>query len=117
LASTVTVTAIAVTLILLDLFLILTVNVNRIIRSFKAQMVLEVFMDNSLDSRDRDSLKVDLGRIEGIGSIVYISPEKALERFTKEFGEDPRTLLGEIPLPPSVQVCLKAEYPLTKPMT
>ena len=110
LASTVTVTTIAVTLILLDLFLMITVNVNRIIRSFKAQMVLEVFMDNTLDSQSIDSLKVELGRIAGVGSILYISPEKALERFTKEFGEDPRSLLGENPLPPSFQVLLKEEY-------
>jgi len=110
LASIVTVTTIAVTLILLDLFLILTVNVNRIIRSFKAQMVLEVFVDNTLDSRTLDSLKGELGRIEGIESVVYISPEKALERFSKEFGEDPLTLLGENPLPPSFQVLLKPDF-------
>jgi cell division transport system permease protein len=110
LASIVTVTTIAVTLILLDFFMILTVNVNRIIRSFKAQMVLEVFMDNTLDSLAVENLKRDLRQIDGIESVIYVSPEQALERFTKEFGEDPLTLLGENPLPSSFQILLKPGY-------
>ena len=109
-ASIVTVTTIAVTLILLDFFMILTVNVNRIIRSFKAQMVLEVFMDNTLDSLAVEKLKSELRQIEGIEGVNYISPEQALERFTKEFGEDPLTLLGENPLPSSFQILLKPAY-------
>jgi cell division transport system permease protein len=110
LASIVTVTTIAVTLILLDFFMILTVNVNRVIRSFKAQMVLEVFMDDTLDSLAVENLKRDLRQIDGIESVIYVSPEQALERFTKEFGEDPLTLLGENPLPCSFQILLKPGY-------
>jgi cell division transport system permease protein len=109
-ASIVTVSTIAVTLILLDLFMILTLNVNRIIHNFKAQMFLEVFIDNTLNDEAIETLKQELQQIEGVDSIQFISRERALERFATEFGEDPRTLLGENPLPPSFQILLKQDY-------
>jgi cell division transport system permease protein len=109
-ASIVTVSTIAISLILLDLFMIMTLNVHRIIRSFKSQMFLEVFMDNTLNSESIENLKQELRQIEGIDSILFVSRDQALERFTKEFGEDPLTLLGENPLPPSFQVLLKPDY-------
>jgi cell division transport system permease protein len=109
-ASMVTVSTIAITLILLDLFMMLTLNVHRIIRTFKAQMFLEVFIDNTLNTEAIEILKQGLQQIEGVDSIQYISQEQALARFANEFGEDPRTLLGENPLPPSFQILLKPDY-------
>ena len=109
-ASIVTVSTIAITLILLDLFMMLTLNVHRIIRTFKAQMFLEVFIDNTLNTEAIEISKQELQQMEGVDSIQYISQEQALERFANEFGEDPRTLLGENPLPPSFQILLKPDY-------
>jgi cell division transport system permease protein len=109
-ASTVTITTVALTLILLDLFLILTLNVQKIIRTFKSQMFLEVFIDNSLDSTMLNQLKISLSRVEGVLKVTYISPDQALERFRKEFGEDPQALLGENPLPSSFQIILSPSY-------
>jgi cell division transport system permease protein len=109
-ASIVTISTIAITLILLDLFLVLTLNVNRIIRSLKNQMYLEVFLDNTLDADSVQILKEQLLHEEGVDSVRFVSREEALVRFSKEFGEDPMSLLGENPLPPSFQVQLKPEY-------
>jgi cell division transport system permease protein len=109
-ASAVTISTIAVTLILLDLFMILTLNVQKIIRTFKAQMFLEVFFDSTLNEQSIEGLKQTLMQMEGIEKIVYISTEQALDRFRKEFGEDPLSLLGENPLPPSFQIRLKPNY-------
>jgi cell division transport system permease protein len=69
-----------------------------------------VFIDNTLNAEAIENLKQEFRQIDGIDSIRFVSREQALERFTKEFGEDPLTLLGENPLPPSFQILLKPDY-------
>jgi cell division transport system permease protein len=109
LASFVTVSTIAVTLILFDLFMVLTVNVRGVVRSFRARMALEVFIDPAADSSAVAALAAGLRAIPGVSAAAYVSPERALERFRTEFGEDPLALLGENPLPASFQVAFSPE--------
>ena len=109
-ASVVSISTIAITLILLDLFLIMTIHLEKIIHTFKAQILLEVFVDNTLDQKTIQSLEDSLLQKKGVETIQYISPDMALQRFQNEFGEDPSSFLGENPLPPSFQIKPKAVY-------
>lgn len=110
LATVVTVSTVAITIFLLDICALFAWHVHRIIYRLKAQMTLEVFPEIPPDSSSVQIFRKALVHIEGVESVVYISPEKALEIFQKEFGEDPLSFLGENPLPASFRVTLKPEY-------
>ncbi len=110
LATLVTVSTVAVTLFLLDICALFAWHVHRIIYRLKAQMTLEIFPETPPDSLSVQTFRKALGNIEGVESVVYISQEKALEIFQKEFGEDPLAFLGENPLPASFRVTVRPEY-------
>jgi cell division transport system permease protein len=109
-AAFVTVSTIAVTLTLLNVFLIMTVNIRKVVRTVKTQIYFEVFVDPTAPPEGVEQLKRDILGTPGVERAVYISADKALQRFKEEFGEDPLPLLGENPLPASYQVWLKPEY-------
>ena len=109
-AAFVTVTTIAITLTLLNLFLILTLNVRKVVRGFQSQIYFEVFLDSTAPADSIEALRKGILAVPGAEKAVYISREKALERFKMEFGEDPIPLLGENPLPASFQVWLTPAY-------
>lgn len=110
LATVVTVSTVAITLFLLDVCALFAWHVHRILYRLKAQMTLEVFPEITPDSLRVQTFQTTLANIQGVESVVYISPEKALEIFQKEFGEDPLAFLGENPLPASFRVTLRPEY-------
>lgn len=110
LASIVTISTISVTLFLLSLFALLTINIQHIIETFKEKMTLEVFIDNSQKMDQIQDLERRLFLIPGVQKAVFISKEEALVKFREEFGNDPISLLGENPLPPSFQIVIKSSY-------
>lgn len=110
LASVITISTIAFTLFLLSLVTLLSVNIQRIVETFKNRMSIEVFIDNSQTQEQVNELKNRLMLIPGVQEAVFISKENALQKFREEFGEDPLSLLGENPLPPSFHVLLKPTY-------
>ena len=109
-ATTITVSTIAITMTLLGLFLILTFNIQGIAQSFRNQMTFEVFIDNSLGTTDIQLLERNISGLEGVGDVTFISKEEALERYRRDFENDPLEIVGYNPLPPSFQVKLKQEY-------
>jgi cell division transport system permease protein len=109
-AAFVTVSTIAITLTLLNVFLIMTVNIRKVVRTVKTQIYFEVFVDPTAPVEGIEQLKRGILGTPGVERAVYISADKALQRFKEEFGEDPAPLLGENPLPASFQVWLKPEY-------
>lgn len=110
LATGVTISTVAITIFLLDICALFAWHVHRIVYRLKAHITLEVFPEIPPDSLTVQSFRKALGHIEGVTSVVYISPEKALEIFQKEFGEDPLAFLGENPLPASFKLTLRPEY-------
>jgi cell division transport system permease protein len=109
-AAFVTVSTIAITLTLLNLFLIMTVNIRKVVRTFKTQIYFEVFVDSTAPQEAVLELKRRILGTQGVEKAAYISADMALERFKEEFGEDPLPLLGENPLPASFQVWLTPAY-------
>ncbi len=109
-ASVITISTVALTLFLFGSMLLMTINVHRIIETFKKRMSIEVFIDGGLTEAQIIELGKNLLRTPGIQEAVFISKDEALEKFREEFGEDPLVLLGENPLPPSFQITLKPQY-------
>jgi cell division transport system permease protein len=109
-ASIITVSTIAITMTLLGLFLILTFNIQGIAQSFRNKMTFEVFIDNSLESTDIQLLEKNIMDLEAVEDVTFISKEEALERYRRDFENDPLEIVGYNPLPSSFQVKLKQDY-------
>ena len=110
LATTITVSIIAISLTLLGVFGVFTINLYKIVNLFKQRMTLEVFIDNSLDKNEIQSLRSKIEEIEEIENVLFVSKDEALEKFSSELGENIVNLLGENPLPASFQLKLKRPY-------
>ena len=109
-ASAVTVGTVGLTLLLFTLFTVLTVNVQRVVDALKRKMSIEAFIDPVLGAEQIVRLEKDLKTVRGVDRVQFISKEQALEKFRKEFGEDPLSILGENPLPSSFQIVLKPDF-------
>ena len=109
-ASFIAISTMTVTLTLLGFFAVITFNIRRIPQFFREQVGFEIFIDNSLDTRGIRALEDRIAALEGIEEIRFISKAEALERFSREFGEDPSEILGENPLPASFQVIPENTY-------
>ncbi len=109
-ATAITISTVTISLILLGIFMVLTLNVHRIVGTFRDQMALEVFIDNGLSFEEIQLLEDQILREDGVAEVLFISREEALERFREEFGDDPLELLGENPLPPSFQIKIEQTW-------
>ncbi len=109
-ATAITISTVTISLILLGIFMVLTLNVHRIVETFRDQMALEIFIDNGLSSEEIQLLENQVSHEEGVAEVLFISKEEALERFREEFGDDPLELLGENPLPPSFQIKIQQAW-------
>jgi len=104
LSSILTVSTIAVTLTLFGLFMAVTYNLRRMVSHIREQILLEVFVDPTLDTPQTEQLGFRIGDVSGVAESIYVSRDEALSRFKSELGEDPMAILGENPLPASFQV-------------
>ena len=52
----------------------------------------------------------EMGKIEGVSDVIYISPSQAARIFKKEFGEDVVDIVGTNPFPSSFIVRLSPEF-------
>lgn len=111
-ATAVTVSTIAVTLFLLCIFLILTLNIGQFVGFFHDKILINVFIDNSIQMSEIEALKQQLMDCPGIQSIDFITSDMAMEQFRKELGSDidPFELLGGNPLPASFRVYLLPSF-------
>jgi len=110
LATTISITIVSMSIILFGVFLILSVNLQRIVQTFKTRMTIEVFMDNSLSQDEISGLERQILETEGVESVEFISQEKAMQRFRKDFGEEMVDILGDHSLPASFLIRLDSPH-------
>ncbi len=103
-ASTLTISTVAVTLTLSGLFFLLILNIGQTLGSLRSRIYLEAFLSDTVDAASVQTLEDQIRQNPAVQSITYISKDDALERFQKEFGEDIQELIGENPLPASLQI-------------
>ncbi len=110
LATTIAMVAIALALFLVGLFGLSVYNLTDLFQRFYQTVHLEVFIDPSLVEAQRSALQSRIRRIPAVERVWYVPPDKALQEFEEEFGEDLITVLKRNPLPPSFRVVLKKEF-------
>ena len=85
-------------------------NGQKFIKFLRSQFDLTVFVQ--LDTADDVVIQLakDIGKIEGVRDLTYISPAQAARKFEKEFGENVMTILGTNPFPASFIVRVLPEF-------
>lgn len=109
-ASVITIT---LSLILITIYYTLSVNSNRIIKSIKDKVELEVFLLEPSSGESIDSLKERIKRIGGVKQITYVSKDEAAKIFEEGFGKEMLDVFEENPLPASIRIALYEEYKTT----
>lgn len=106
-ASVITIT---LSLILIALYFTLSFNSNKLIKSIKDKVEIEVFIDDNLSQDDINTLKEKIRTIGGVKQITFISKDEAARIFEKEYGKEMLDLFESNPLPASFKINLYDEY-------
>lgn len=106
-ASVFTVT---LSLILIAIYYTLYVNSNKIIKSVKDKVEIEIFLDDYTTPDNINVLKEKIRAIGGVKQITFISKEEAAKFFENEFGKDMLDIFESNPLPASLKINLYDEY-------
>lgn len=108
----VAVLTIAISLVLIGLFLIITINLGEVVERLRNQVELEVFIDDSLDEARIEGLAKEIGHVEGVAEVTFVSKEMAIREFASLFDDQQDNyfqVLGFNPLPASFRVRLNEE--------
>jgi cell division transport system permease protein len=106
-ASVITIT---LSLILIAVYFTLSFNSNKLIKSIKDKVEIEVFIEDNLSQDDINEIKEKIRTIGGVKQITFISKEDALKIFEKEYGKEMLELFESNPLPASFKINLYDEY-------
>lgn len=85
-------------------------NLNRLIKSIKEKIEIEVFIKDGISQTRIDSLKNFVKSMGEVEEVIYISKDEAAKIFEKEFGENIFSVLDFNPLPASFKIKLKEEF-------
>jgi len=108
--SLITIFTVSISLLLLGIFYLVTQSFNNLMDMIKAGVEMEVFLREDIGDITAEKIGQSLVRIPGVGSVEFVSKERALKIFAEEFGESFTDLLTTNPLPPSYKVRLDQEY-------
>jgi cell division transport system permease protein len=99
----------SVALLMLAVFTLVTVNLHQLAQSFRSEIEIDVFLEDTIRDDEVEPLRDRLAHMEGVQDIVFVSKEEALEEFRKQLGPDSDLLdvLEENPLPASMRLVLK----------
>ena len=85
-------------------------NGKKFVRFLRSQFDLTTFVVS--DTPDEIIIQIggEIGKIEGVRDVIYISPSQAARKFKMEFGEDVIDIVGTNPFPSSFIVRLSPEF-------
>ena len=108
--------SITLLLYLLGITLFISINSNRTIQYIKSNYVLTIFLKDSIsDNIIQQKIKLYSSH-PYIKKIQYIPADSAWIQFKNEIGEDLIDVLGQNPLPSSIEIQVKPEYATTENM-
>lgn len=106
-ASVITIT---LSLILIAIYFTFSFNSNKLIKSIRDKVEIEVFIEENLSQDDINTLKEKIKIIGGIKQITFVSKDEAAKIFEKEYGKEMLELFESNPLPASFKINLYDEY-------
>lgn len=101
---------ISISLILMSIYFLFTVNSNKLIKSIKDKVEIEVFLTDDVRPDELMTLKEKIRTIGGVKGIIYISEDEAAKIFEAEFGKEMLEIYDYNPLPASIRINLYDEY-------
>jgi len=110
LATILTITSIAFSHLLIGIFIVFSINVDFLISDLRAQIEFEVFLEPELSNTHSKLIEKNIGQMDGVDTVTYISKEQAALRFEKEFGKKVEDILTINPLPSSCIVYMKEQF-------
>jgi cell division transport system permease protein len=102
--------SITLSVILITLTTVILQFSNHFELQLKSNIVISVFIKESVDSTAIDKIKSEMYQISAIKHAEFIDKNKAADLFIKETGDDFRKILDYNPLPASFNLKLKSEY-------
>jgi len=109
-SSLLSILTIMISIFFLGIFVVFIFQGWSVVRELKSQIEMEVFLKDGIGAERVQSVRTKLQTYEEVEAIVHISKEEALNNFKTEFGENVVEVLGENPLPASIQLKLKSEF-------
>lgn len=110
LSTVASVITISLSLILIALYFTLSFNSNKLIKSIKDKVEIEVFIDDNLSQDEINTVKEKIRTVGGVKQITFVSKEEASKIFEKEYGKEMLELFESNPLPASFKISLYDEY-------
>lgn len=97
---------IAFSLLIAGLFLILFANVNAVIETWKKDFRVVAYLQKGISSGQGTALQEKVSRLDGVGSVTYVSREAAMKRLREQMKHRSSLLEGlrENPLPASLEI-------------
>lgn len=99
---TITITTIAVLLTTVSFFLVF--SANTLSDQIKRSIEINVYLEDSLDKNEIQSIEDNIKSTAGVLSVELISKSEAVKKFLAETGEDFRKIIEQNPLPNSLIV-------------
>jgi cell division transport system permease protein len=99
---TTTITTIAVSLTTISFFLVF--STNTLSDQIKRSIEVNVYLEDSLNSDDIQTIQNSITQIHAVQSVQFISKNEAVKKFLAETGEDFRKVIDQNPLPNSLVV-------------
>lgn len=112
LASFTSISAMTVAIALIGLFLLLGFQGNQVSQWLKQRVgEIDVFL-HDVDVQSGREVRDKIVRLQSVDSATYISKDRAVQIFKRDFGKDAELFLesGQSFLPASVKVVIRAEY-------
>ena len=99
-------------LLVLGLFALALLNLNTLIRYFESKVEIVVYLRDNADTGRVGMAVEDLGRIDGVGRVNFVSKEEALENFRRDLGANSDLLqdLETNPVPASLNITMKPGF-------
>lgn len=104
------VATLSVVIFLLGLLGVLLINASKLNDHIKESVELTVFFDTDLSESEAKRLSDSIVLLPFASSGDFVSCEDAIFKFKNEIGEDFVNILGDNPLPASLDVSLKSEF-------
>lgn len=105
-----TLVSITLVLFMLGLLGLLALHAQKLSDYVKENIGFRIYMKNNVREADIVKLQKILDATDYIKSTEYITPEEAAEQLSEDLGEDFIDFLGYNPLPPAIDLRLKASY-------